>query len=680
LPAFAFFTCLVVESVISQETIEAALRRVQSGELSPAQATRLLLAVEHDQRGTLDDERESLASLVGRLGTPPADILDAWCRQLCRVAGQYEEETGEPLPEIDPHQWSITAGGDFVCNGRPFDSTRVMATASQSSLDRINRFLDAFRPDASTEGRPRDLAGDDDGNRGVVKPDIAKDVPASDPSQRDPTAEVDQAGGNRLRRRIGLAAFFIAFVGCVAIAGRVLLIASQGEHAETPSTANNAAPGTLDGPTNAAPPVSRSAETVETAASLETLHSITEDELQSIETGAELEPSFSLQDLMPPVAHFVPPDAMTVADAESVEMDAADPGLAPDQAPMPRPGGPRAAVIPSASHDGMASDELAPDESPQRTTASMVMAAELGPVKQTDAATQLSASSLTGLELEFPFDVPLKMAEDDSGWNIHDERAGAIIAKVTSGTDGTELRWSDQAIGSSTASALTHGRITDASGGMIFLRPRIEADPWRIRVDEPDLMPTWNLRFPIPPRAARLSVAFDLPEGIEQAWVEPIAAESLRRTRGLAVLRPRDDENVALGMRLDVRCGRKLSCRIRYAGRLDSTTPWQIVTAARLAQFADQLTHQAALVSKEATRLAKVYELAGSEGKRILRVKRDRNDAQAETLRTGLRRVAQLQTLIAALEAEGSLRIRVWVDWPDTQQDLLILRADDREP
>jgi hypothetical protein len=309
----------------------------------------------------------------------------------------------------------------------------------------------------------------------------------------------------------------------------------------------------------------------------------------------------------------------------------------------------------------------------------MVMAVQLGQIEETDAVTELSESSLTGLELKFPFDVPLTMADDDSGWKIRDGRSDAIIATVTSGPGGTQLRWTESASRSSSASALTHGRITDAGGGTIFLRPSIEADPWLIRVDEPDVMPTWNLRFPIPPRVARISIEFDLPDEIEKAWIEPIAPESLRRTRGLAALRPKDDENGALGVRFDIRCSRTLSCRVRYAGRLDSSMPWQIVSAASLTQFADQLTHQAALVSKEATRLATVYELAGSEGKRILRVKRDQNDAQAEALRTASVRVAQLQTLIAGLEAEGSLRIRVWVDWPDAQQNLLTMQAEDED-
>jgi hypothetical protein len=292
-------------------------------------------------------------------------------------------------------------------------------------------------------------------------------------------------------------------------------------------------------------------------------------------------------------------------------------------------------------------------------------------------STRLPRIDLTELKLDFPFEVPLEIRGDESNWEIHDSRKKMPIAGITAGGDGPGLKWSENATQSPAATALVHGRITDRDGGTIFLRPLIEADPWPIRVDKPDVKPMWYLGYPIPPRAARISVEFDVPDEIEEAWIEPIEAESLRRTRGLAVLTPKDGETVSLGIRFDIRCTSKLTCRVRYAGRLDPSMPWQVVSVSLLQQFADQLAQQAVLINREASRLAAVYEMAGTSGRRILRIKRDRNDALGETISTAAQRVAELQALIAGLEAEGSLKIRVWVEWPSVQQTLLTMHDVD---
>ncbi len=271
--------------------------------------------------------------------------------------------------------------------------------------------------------------------------------------------------------------------------------------------------------------------------------------------------------------------------------------------------------------------------------------------------TKLADSPMNGLKLDFPFDVPLQIQGEQSPWEIRDTRKEMAIAVISNGPDRTELKWSD---GCRPVGLLyrpwSTGESPIAVVNTVFLRPLIEADPWPIRVDKPDVMPTWDLRQPIPPRVARLSIDFDLPDDIEAGWIEPIEPESLRRARGLAVLTPKDGESVSLGIRLDIRCSRKLSCRVRYAGRLDASMPWQVVSTPLLEQFANQLTQQAILVSREATRLDAVYEIAGSSGRRILRVKQNRNDALAETIRTASQRVAQLQTLIATIEADAAIQ------------------------
>ena len=206
---------------------------------------------------------------------------------------------------------------------------------------------------------------------------------------------------------------------------------------------------------------------------------------------------------------------------------------------------------------------------------------------------------------------------------------------------------------------------------MVFLRPQIEANPWPLSLDQPDVRPTWDLRGPLPPRASRLAIRFELPRDVEVGWIEPLEETDIRRGRAVAVLTPTDGESVAIGMRLDVRGGRKLSCRVRFAARLDPAMPWQVVSASTLRQLSNQLTEQAAALSRETQRLAAVYERADTLGRRVLRLKQARVAAQSESLREISSRVVELQSLIASLETSATLRLRVWVEWPNETQPIL---------
>jgi len=652
------------EAVPDRETIETALQRVQSGELSPAEAASLILAEEVRELTSGDAQNESLASLVHRLGTPPPDIVEAWCQQLGDIASEHEHETGESLPAFDLNQWSITPQGDLAWQGRRFGNSGVRTKPSRVSLGRIDEFRSQLVPN-------RRLAPEASGFSDAVAPSAA--VIKQQGTSR-PTTKVEQQPHRRMGPTARRALFIAVLLVCVSIVVSILYSASRGNvepiaNIDAPAAfAVDLAPSppSIPNPPGTDPGAADSPVTAETVETLETFESLTEAELSSLEAAAvEMKPSFSLDDLLPPAASFVP---QLNASDETNRSSRSDGG--PIAKDSETPGADSVA-------QAMVDDDASPSESPQQTRTSTVMSVELHPLDQTAEPTSLSESNLTGLKLDFPFDVPLTFSGDDSNWEIRDARQETSVASITPGPDGLGLTWSARAQHSPSASALAHGRITDRGGSTIFLRPIIEANPWPMRFDVPDIMPTWNLRYPIPPRAARIAVVLEIPDELEQGWMEPIPPESLRRTRGVVVLTPKDGETVSLGVRFDIRCSRKLTCRIRFAGRLDPSMPWQIVSNSMLAQFADQLAQQAVVASNEASRLAAVYELAGTSGRRILRVKRDRNDAQADLIRTASQRVAELQTLMAALEAEGLLKIRIWVEWPEAQQNLLTMPAID---
>ena len=280
-----------------------------------------------------------------------------------------------------------------------------------------------------------------------------------------------------------------------------------------------------------------------------------------------------------------------------------------------------------------------PAESPQATRPSSVNAVRLPDQEDSTTITRIADSPWKAPRLEFPIEVPLEIQGVASPWEVRDTRNQLLVATISSESDATLLKRSDRSSGegSAYASSLAHGRIIDQQGGTVFLRPEIVSEPWPIRLDRSDVMPTWDLGQPIPPRVSRLTIALDLPEQIEARWSEAIDPQAIRRGRGVVSLVPDDGESVELAIRFDFRCNRKLSVRVRYAARIDASMPWQYVSSPGLEEFADQLIRRAEIVRREAERLSGVYDRAGSSGRRILRAKQKRNDALADTIRTGSR-------------------------------------------
>ena len=291
--------------------------------------------------------------------------------------------------------------------------------------------------------------------------------------------------------------------------------------------------------------------------------------------------------------------------------------------------------------------------------------------------------------LEFPIDVGIDLRPDDSAaqrrWQIVDRKQRDVLAnvRVQDDSDGKQramFRWTDLAKRTTVANQLRHGSVRNATGRRVFLRPKIVSSPYAISLDEPDARPSWDLLAPLPSRVTRISVDFDLPEakserdGIEMGWIEPVDATSPRRTRGLAVFTPTDSETLSVGIRFDLRCTRKLSARVRVFGRLDSTMPWQLISRDVLENAADQVTARAAWLSQMSTQMATVYDRAGTDERRALRPSdATRSSGSLERIVEISKRLAELDSFCRRIEADVRARIRVWVQWPDAEQDLLVM-------
>ncbi|MFK8114502.1 MAG: hypothetical protein AB8B91_20040 [Rubripirellula sp.] len=633
-----------------REFIESALKRVQSGELSLEEATRTLLATQP----TTSRIAETLDSLIDRLGHPPSDITEVWCEQATQVTIKYLNRSGQSLPPFELDEWLLDATGNLSWRDVTYESDReTRFTPTAESQFYVEQFRRSLHPEL-------DVA-----NAGELATDSPKRQTQTDSLPEHPEPAANARLGPRGRQAL-LAAGVLA---CAATGGMILYNASSvSEVSQTPEPATPPpstsifSPETISGSDFATESNAPTASELET---LETIESMTEAEFAELESNVQADSTFSLDDLMPATASFVPPrQPMTNIDAANdndLSMNSSE--LAAGETK------PASEMSANDSVDAALDDDTsAPDESPQQTRTSKTMAIRLPDIETTDA-TLLTNAKPSSLRLEFPFEVPLELV-GQTPWEIRDTRKNILVASIASAAEGIDLAWSKDAAGSASVSALAHGRV-ETDSGKIYLRPSIEAAPWPIRLDQPDVMPTWNLAHAIPPRVTNLTIDFQLPEEIELGWIEPIEPGSLRRTRGLAVLTPKDSESISLGIRFDIRCSRKLTVRVRFAARLDPSMPWQIVSNSMLDQLANQLTAQASLVSAEATRLERVASTAGSTGRRYLRIKQDRNDDRGEMVRTTSLRVAQLQSMIAGLEAEGAVEMKVWVQWPDSQQVLL---------
>lgn len=649
-----------------REAILSALQRVQSGEISPEEATEQLLVADHV---------ESLESIIGRLGRPPEDVIVQWCDQLRSIACLHESESEQPLPEIELDQWTIDSDGKLLWRGRRYQVSGEDAQASQTSLDRIQSFQSRWVADQTV-----------DPDQPTVDPNVVSqansDVPnisAADSDEQTAVARAKPIPVRSRRNTIGALASVTLFLIASAF---VLFQASRSEptslvqQQETTTESRNRV---TESPANSDPnrPSTEQVGTdpddlIETDPSiaLETFELTPGLEADSL--ASEL--SVTLDGLLPPIDGLDSPEPTE----PPTDTDSASPAQSADSDPAATDDSTSTGKMPGLADAQLDDDQPAPEESPQETQESTVMAVRLAEVGDVDKVISLADRPLNGLKIDFPIDLPLEIKGEKPSWTIEDTRSNVSLAAIHSSPDGTELSWSERAKQSPNVSALAHGRITDNSGSTIFLRPTIESDRWQFRFDRPDVMPTWNLGDPIPPQVARLAIDFDLPDDIEFGWVEPVEPSELRRTRALAVITPEGNEDISLGVRFDIRCNRKLSCRIRFAARLDPSMNWQRVSTPSLERFSDQLTNHENAVSNESTRLANVYSMLNRKSsRRLIRAKQKHNKQLAEQVATAAQRVAQLQTLIAALETEGTIGFRVWVEWPDTEQEILSVSRTD---
>ena len=643
------------------DLIEAALEKVRAGTMSPSEAAELL--VSDDEMPNLTTVGEPLSNLINRLGVPPTDVVYQWCQQMAAASEDWYQANESGLPRIDTSQWYLDSAGALVFAGHVYPPTDVdHDDIDPESAASIQQFHDSLL------GPSHQVA--ETSNPKSIQAALPKASESTRDSENDRSPSSNQAGKTDERSNLKpiivscLAAASLAAVFAIIYNNSAPSIKTADSKPNRASSRKNASALAMGiDSTNADMQLSTEPiDGTQSSAEFESLDEVSDAD--STPTADFSKSNFSLDDLLPALA------------SEGAQADSPEPDLPESSKPPSETGDANVTddSVPMSNIDPLADDDSeGPDESPQQTRTSQTTSIQLPPVSEVDQPIQVWDHAADSLELEFPYDVPLDLKQAEGARVIRDNRQQAI-ASISSSDEATAIQWLSSVTPAS-ANMLWHGRLKEQSGDIVYLRPTINADPMTIILDKTDVRPTWNLLAAIPPKLTQFSMDFTLPEDVELGWVEPVNAGGIKRSRALAVLTLKDDESVSLGIRFDVRCSRKLSVRLRFAGRLDSSMPWQAVSRPILEQAADGLTRRVEMISQQVSQMAAIYSKADSGQRRRLRPKRDALDEAAENQRVFLERVTKLQALVAKVESAARLNLNVWVDWPDAQQTLLVTQT-----
>ncbi len=606
---------------------------------------------------------ETLSQLVARLGRPPGDVLDRWC-QCVELFAIAAHTAGQAFPPTDADQWYLDRNGELRSSNQQVPDidvrsveSGIRASARQHAALFRQQFAEpAESPFTSTKSF-----------KSLARPELA--VGRESIASKEKLASVEGIPVRWLPKVLVGSFLLLSVVAIAAILWRASQKISPPVAEQVGSRPVN------EGVTRRGDHGSPSTEPV--TQTLDPVHQdVLPDQLETFQLSSS-DNDLSLDVMMPSMAILsTRSDSFLAASLDdevkpSQETSDSENVSEPDSAMLSAIGG----DDPLAESSG----EDEPDESPQPIRQAGETVVGLPASDDIDSTVLLAPFVISSPSLEFPIEVGADLRRFDSedantifAWTLIDRKSKETLANILVSQDQSEFQWTSAAKRLSTAKLICHGRLRDASGTLIFLRPKIIANPYAISFDRPDARPSWDLLSPLPPRIAGVSLDFDLPraskksEGIELGWIEPVDSTSPRRTRGLAVLKPTDGETIEVGLRFDLQCSRKLSARVRIFGRLDSSMPWQLISRPILENAADQITARATRLSQMSSQMSVAYSRAGSDQRRDLRPQRDAIEQENERVVEVSKRLAELQSLINKIENEVRVRFGCGSSGPTT--------------
>lgn len=316
-------------------------------------------------------------------------------------------------------------------------------------------------------------------------------------------------------------------------------------------------------------------------------------------------------------------------------------------------------------------DETGP-ESEQPVRVAKTRFVELPTTSKTNSVAVVDAAGVELRAIEFPQDVPISMSAPDlrDTVNLVNDRTGVVLASLRRDASGARVfQWVQGAANDSLSNRFVHGRLVDANGGLIYLRPAIEADGMPLALNIRN--PSWSLGAPILRAASELQLELSVPDSIDLAWQTPFNVTRPRKGEAIAILTPTDGETVAVAIKLKVETDRRLSCKLEYACRLDPKWRWMPLTEAGLSDFQQRFQQYEDQFGMYKRGIEQQYDLASSNERSFLREQKAKMEVAEQELKLMRQRLAMLTSLISQMETQVGLELHLYVQWPESQQTIL---------
>ncbi|QDV43634.1 hypothetical protein Enr13x_34910 [Stieleria neptunia] len=291
-----------------------------------------------------------------------------------------------------------------------------------------------------------------------------------------------------------------------------------------------------------------------------------------------------------------------------------------------------------------------------------------------------STPPIERIEFPSPVSIALSGAQTDDTRDLINQTNGNPIAQLIRTGPDTLFRWSDDAARDGLSQKLLHGRMALSGGDSVYLRPSIETDPYPISLAPSQWRPSWPLGAPLLPSVSRLEIDLSVPDSIDLAWHTPFDPARPHHGSAIAILTPTDGETVAIAVRLDIDCSRRLSCRLILGRRLDPALDWMKLSQASFAAEQASLTEHHRKLQMQRGLFEQRYSSANQMERRMMRKSRDSLDAAIERSEVILERLKLLEELASATQQHVKLHLHAFVQWPDAAQTLLRTTNPDAVP
>ncbi|MEM9826408.1 MAG: hypothetical protein AAF958_07450 [Planctomycetota bacterium] len=658
--------------------------------IEPRESTEITEPRESTEITEPRESTEPLADVVERLGPPPADVISHW-----RSQATLESPTHD-LP-ADPTRWHPEAWPGIRHWGLRGDGRLVRQQETVRQDEPVRQGEPVLQGEPAGASGENDSPSPPDAHPIVVDAGVAETLPS-----RERVATPS-------RKRIVIGTLAAGALLVCGIAWPYLFFESSASTSTGLSSGSSSSSGSGSGSGSSSSSSSSSSELAELEVLDDSLQMANEDykaaeknrlraEMDDWFSGDATQRKISLSNLDTAnrSANEDKFEAINEGDDQTANDDlnlANDPTtIKPDPETQTEPG--KAETLPGDS--GAPQVDLAPpvDDAPQVDIASWDFVDPLPLPLDIPHPTSNPDDML--LRFDFPSDeLRFVAGGDDSTTNdstTNDDAAkidatclGRIVDSadmpllaITHGTaSGSTPRLALQPLipraGTVAGRLLANSRLT-CGPKSLYLRRAVVTDAWSLRTETADTEAVWDLRIAPWMRDTRTKLVLDWPETIDVSWLEA-PTDSIRQTF-VAVLTPGDeDESVALGLRGDLRVGRKVTLRLRLAARVDPSAQWSPISRTIFSSWAEQWALAAQGVDFESKRLDEVervaYRIAGYRGEQIIRDKQQLNNRRKDWIQEGLRRIGVLDQMLAEFDANSKVHLSVFRDWGNANQQLL---------